>query len=200
MPAHRKSKELHDLHSTTPNGRAADVSHVPSGRPRIPRDIGPGLRKTFKNLCSLLQGRRTLTAADGELIRVYCFVLERHEKNVAMLRAEGEVCQYTRLDNNGQAHLQYKTNLRLKIVVEAEKQMAAILNQLGFSPTAKDRAKPTSSSEEKIVPGSIADVMPHLLSSKKQDTPFFAPSADLAALLREQTELELKEAADADGN
>ncbi len=200
MPAQRKSQELHDLHSTTPNGRAADVSHVPSGRPRIPRDIGPGLRRVFKHLCSLLQERRTLTRADAELIRVYCFVLERHEKNVAMLREEGEVCQYTRLDNNGQAHLQYKTNLRLKIVVDAERQMGGILNQLGLTPTAKDRAKPTSSSEEKIVPGSMADLMPHLLSGKKQVEPFFAPSADLAALLREQTELDLKEATDADGN
>lgn len=148
MPAQRKPETLHNLHGTKPNGRAADVSHVGAGRPRFPKDLDATLRPIFKRLCSLLQERRTLTAADGELIRLYCFQYERHVKNVALLRNEGELCEYTRLDSNGHPHQQVKVNLRLKVVADAERQMAAILNQLGLSPTAKDRSKPTKLADE----------------------------------------------------
>jgi len=48
-----------------------------------------------------LQERRTLTNGDAELIRLYCFQYERHEKNVALLREEGELVTYFRLDSNG---------------------------------------------------------------------------------------------------
>jgi P27 family predicted phage terminase small subunit len=187
MPAPRKDQALHDLHSTKPNGRAADVSHVPSGRPRFPKDLDASLRPIFKRLCSLSQERRTLTRADAELLRLYCFQYERHEKNVALLRQEGELCEYTRLDSHGQPHQQVKVNLRLKVVSDAERQMAAILNQLGLTPTAKDRAKPTSSNEDKIVPGSIADLMPHLLTGKPSPVVEFA-RPDLSAVLAEEAE------------
>jgi P27 family predicted phage terminase small subunit len=171
MPALRKSADLHELHGTRPNGRAADVSQVPAGRPRFPKDLDKQLRPIFKRLCRLLAERRVLTSGDVELIRLYCFQYERHSKNVAVLRLEGEVCSYTRLDSHGQPHEQVKTNIRLKIVTDAERQMASILNQLGLTPTAKDRAKPTRGSEQPIVPGSIADTNPELLGMKPNAEP-----------------------------
>ena len=77
---------------------------------------------------------------------------------------------YIRLDSNGQPHPQVKVNLRLKVCSDAERQMAGILNQLGLTPTAKDRAKPTRGyAEEEIVPGSIADLYPELLVMKKKE-------------------------------
>jgi P27 family predicted phage terminase small subunit len=148
MPANRKDQALHDLHSTKPHSRASDLSHVPSGRPRFPKDLDATLKPIFKRLCSLLQERRTLTRADAELLRLYCFQYERHEKNVALLRVEGELCEYTRLDSHGKPHQQVKLNLRLKVVSDAERQMAAILNQLGLTPTAKDRARPAKLADD----------------------------------------------------
>lgn len=148
MPAVRKPAELHELHGSKPHDRSPDLSHVPSGRPKFPRDLDSSLRPVFKRVCKLLQDRRTLTAADGELIRLYCFQYDRHTRNVALLREEGEICSYTRLDSNGQPHEMVKPNYRVKVVTDAERQMAAILNQLGFSPTAKDRARPTGKREE----------------------------------------------------
>jgi P27 family predicted phage terminase small subunit len=188
MPANRKDQAVHNLHGTLPNGRAADVlANVPSGRPKIPRDIGPGLRKTFKHLCSLLQERRTLTRADAELIRLYCIIYERHERNVALLRDENELCEYTRLDSHGQPHQQVKVNLRLKVVSDAEKQMASLLNQLGLTPTAAGRAKPTSTGHEEIVKGSIQDLMPHLLTKKERTVvEFVPPSVDLSRVMMEE--------------
>jgi P27 family predicted phage terminase small subunit len=200
MPAHRKPIELHELHSTRPQ-RAADVSQVPAGRPRFPKDLDKSLKPIFKRLCALLAERRVLTSADSELIRLYVFQYDRHTRNAELLRAEGEVMSYTRLDSHGQAHEQVKPNIRLKIVVEAERQMAAILNQLGMTPTAKDRAKITRNSEQTVVPGSMADQMPELVGLKpKQAIPFsFSPEvqASLAAL---DAEIEPEENANADGD
>lgn len=54
MAMPRKADQLHDLHNTRPHDRTADVSSVPAGRPRIPKDISKlGLRKPFKNFCHM---------------------------------------------------------------------------------------------------------------------------------------------------
>jgi P27 family predicted phage terminase small subunit len=183
MPMPRKSVEEHALHGTRPNGRAADVSQVPSGRPRFPKDLDETLKPIFKRLCSLLAERRVLTAGDAELIRLYVHLYDRHSRNAAVLREEGEIKLYTRLDSNGQPQQMEKANLRLKIVADAERQMAAILNQLGLTPTAKDRAKPTRGSEEKVVPGSIADTMPFLLKPGLSEPEFVVPFVDPADMV-----------------
>jgi P27 family predicted phage terminase small subunit len=165
MPMPRKSEDLHKLHSTKPHDRAADISHVATGRPRIPADVNAlGLRAPFKKLCRLLSDRRVLTDGDVELIRLFIILQDRHSRNIALLRDEGELCTYMRLDSHGTAHPQVKTNLRLKVVTDAERQMAAILSQLGLTPTAKDRAKPAKDSrgELHVIPGSAADMMPEM--------------------------------------
>ncbi len=40
---------MHELHGTKPQ-RAADVSQVPSGRPRFPKDLGAELKPIFISL------------------------------------------------------------------------------------------------------------------------------------------------------
>jgi phage terminase small subunit len=116
-------------------------------------------------MCALLTERRALTKGDRELIRLYVLIRERHKRNFALLEQEGEVVTYTRLDSNGQGHDQEKANLRLKIVADAERQLVAILKELGLTPIAKDRAKPTSgTSANEVVPGSIADTDPEFLA------------------------------------
>jgi P27 family predicted phage terminase small subunit len=152
MPAHRKSGLLHHVQGTakTIHDRAADVSGVPAGRPPIPKDITAlGLRKQFKDMVRLLEERQTATKGDRELVRLYVILQDRHVRNMALLREEGELVTYYRLDSHGQSVPQVKTNLRLKICVEAERQMTTILSSLGLTPTAKDRAKPTRDAEPK---------------------------------------------------
>jgi P27 family predicted phage terminase small subunit len=168
MPQPRKSEALHELQGSKPHDRAADVSHVKAGRPKFPKDLDSKLRHTFKRLCLLLQERRALTTGDVELIRLYAILEERHRRNVALLREEGELVTYVRLDSHGAAHPQVKTNLRLKVCSDCERQMASILNQLGLTPTAKDRAKPTSGVvDEQTIPGSLADLHPELFRGKR---------------------------------
>lgn len=159
MPAHRKPTELHALQGTRPHDRAADLSSMPAGRPRIPRDVGPGLRKIFKHMCKTLAERRVLTSGDEQLIRLYVFLYDRHERNANLLRDEGDLVTYTRLDSHGQQVPVVRTNLRLKVVADTERQMTAVLNQLGLTPTAKDRAKVVGGArKDELVPGSLADL------------------------------------------
>jgi P27 family predicted phage terminase small subunit len=185
MPQPRKTELLHDLHGTRPHDRAADISHVPAGRPRFPKDLDKTLKPIFKRLSSLLQERRTLTSGDVELMRLYCFQWERHSKNVALLREEGELCTYMRLDNHGVAHPQVKTNLRLKVVTDAERMMAGILNQLGLTPVSKDRAKPTGKNEAE----KAADPMEEFLN-RKPATPFVIRPEQMGAE-KEQSETQI---------
>jgi P27 family predicted phage terminase small subunit len=145
-------------------------SHVASGRPRFPKDVrqDPELRVIFKSLCGLLEQRRALTDGDSELIRLYCFVFDRHRRNVALLRTEGEITEYERLDSNGVAHTFVKENLRVKIVSGCEKQMAAILSQLGLTPRDRDKAKPVqASSKKEYPPNSVHQLYPHLFVPEK---------------------------------
>ncbi|HEY2119592.1 MAG TPA: phage terminase small subunit P27 family [Candidatus Acidoferrum sp.] len=150
MAAPRKLEAIHELHGTKPHDRAADISHVPAGRPRFPKDLDESLRPIFKRKARELSERRTITAGDADLIRLFCFAYERHERNAKLLREEGEVCEYVRLDSNGQPHVQVKKNIRHDIVTNAERQMAAILNQLGLTPVSKDRARPTRPADEEV--------------------------------------------------
>lgn len=168
-----KAAQTHWLHGTRahePQLKSHVESHVPPGRPRFPKDLPPEARSVFRTLVKLLAERRALTKGDHELLRLYCMVWDRHQRQHKKLLEEGEICTYVRLDSNGEAHDQVKVNLRLKIVEQAEKQMVAILDRLGLTPNARDRVKPTGGSPvEEIVPGSLADKYPEVVAQMKKE-------------------------------
>lgn len=155
-----KSEHQHFVEGTPATiVKPATESHVVGGRPHFPRDLDKSLKRIFKHLCKLLAERRALTTGDVELIRLYCFQYDRHRRNVAELRTEGEITTYFRLDSNGKSVPQVTTNLRLKICTEAEKQMVSVLAALGLTPTARDRARPTAPEKppaDELIPGSVA--------------------------------------------
>jgi P27 family predicted phage terminase small subunit len=136
--------ELHKLKGTRPTRAAEPEFVVPPSRPRKPKDLTPEGLAVFNRLCSLLKTRRALTAADGELIRIYAVNHVRHAKAQAKIQEEGEVRVYTRIDSNGAAHEIEKENLWLKIAVTCEKNMVACLDRLGLSPLNRAKVKPTA--------------------------------------------------------
>lgn len=154
-----KSAHEHFVNGTpVTTAKPATESHVTGGRPKFPRDLDPSLKRIFKQMCKLLAERRALSRGDVELIRLYCFCFDRHRRNVAELRTEGEIVTYYRLDSNGKSVPQVTTNLRLKVCTEAEKQMVSILAALGMTPTSKDRARPTAPDapkEDELIPGTM---------------------------------------------
>lgn len=115
---------------------------VPAGRPRLPEHLSADAVKKFKLLCAMLRKRRTLTAGDGEMLRLYAILFDRHERAMAKISVEGEIRIYTRLDAHGEQVEVEKHNLWLKVAETSEQKMVAILDRLGLSPMNRQKAKP----------------------------------------------------------
>jgi len=141
----KKSDDLHWLQGTKPEPppAAKEGTPIPPGRPKYPAGISAAAKRVFKRLCSLLEERKHLSHGDGELLRLYALLYTRHEKAMAKLETEGEICTYIRLDSNGQPHDQVKPNLWLKVAQDSERNMVACLDRLGLTPGTRARVKPT---------------------------------------------------------
>ena len=141
-PQPRKSLDEHKLQNTKAR-YVEPASDVPASRPHYPSGITPAAKRVFKNITRLLERRRTLTEADGELIRLLALTHVRHARAVEMLAEQGEIRMYERLDSNGQARSFEKENLWLAVACAAEKQMIGIYDRLGFTPRDRTKVKPT---------------------------------------------------------
>jgi P27 family predicted phage terminase small subunit len=131
------------------------ASYVAPGRPRYPRDISAAGRKVFKRLCKLLEERRTLTDADGDLIRLYCIAHARHARAIEHLEAQGEIVTRT-VVKDGEAYEVEKTNLWLGVATKAEAQMLSILDRLGLTPGSRDKVKVTKGCSDDFIEISLS--------------------------------------------
>jgi P27 family predicted phage terminase small subunit len=158
MPARAKSANEHWLSgSNRPRAKSPETSVVRAGRPKFSADLSRPARLIFKRLCKLLEQRGALTSGDSELLRLYSFLFDRHQRALAKVLAQGEICTYTRLDSNGAPHEIEKENLHLKVAERAEAKMLSILDRLGLTPIARQKVKPIAAGPEKRqpVPGSV---------------------------------------------
>lgn len=144
MPTPKKSLELHTLAGTKSQVKVLEPDALQPSRPEYPSDISAQAKKVFKKLCALLEARHALTAGDGELLRLYSLLYDRHMRALTKLVEEGEIKMYTRLDSNGQPHEMEKPNLWLKVAETCEKNMVACLDRLGLSPLNRGKIKPTA--------------------------------------------------------
>ena len=144
MPTPKKSLELHTLAGTKSQVKMLEPDALPPGRPKFPSNISKEAKAVFKRLCALLESRRSLTEGDGELLRLYAVIFDRHSRALAKVAEQGEIRTYTRLDSNGQPHEFEKQNLWLKICETSEKNLVAILDRLGLTPHNRAKIKPTA--------------------------------------------------------
>jgi P27 family predicted phage terminase small subunit len=152
MPTPVKTDAMHKLTGTKSQAKATEPDYVvPPGRPRYPKNLSPEAKAVFKRLWSLLEKRRALTEADGELLRLYAILFDRHTRAMEKIAEQGEIRMYTRLDSNGVAHDVEKPNMWLKIAETCEKNMVACIDRLGFSPLNRAKVKPTAVPAEKQV-------------------------------------------------
>ena len=142
MPTPRKPLSEHALASTKPR-YVEPQSDVDASRPRYPKGLTPEAKRVFKNVTRLLERRRSLTEADGELVRLLALTHVRHARAVEKLAEQGEIRIYVRLDSNGSPHDVEKENLWLAVATTAEKQMIGIYDRLGFTPRDRSKVKPT---------------------------------------------------------
>lgn len=145
-----KDDDLHELAGTRSK---ADPGAPPleAGRPRCPANLSNSARKAFRALVRTLAARRTLTAGDAEALRLYAVIFDRHERAILHLQQEGEICQYERLDSNGQPHTFWKENLWCKIAQDCESKMRGLLSDFGLNPMSRPRVKPTKEAGDGII-------------------------------------------------
>ena len=144
MPTPAKDSDKHWLEGTKSQAKSDSGQEFTPGRPKYPRGLVGDAKAAFKRLVNLLESRRALTAADGELIYIFAVNFARHAKALAKLAEEGEIRIYVRLDSHGEPHNVEKENLWLKVAFTAEKNMVACLDRLGLSPMNRAKVKPTA--------------------------------------------------------
>src|SRR5437870_4478049 len=106
---------------------APTESTVRAGRPRYPAGLSTAARRTFKELCGMLEERRALTRADGELLSLYASLSDRRTRELALAEAEGLIVTETRFGHNGECTSRRLKNPHLTVAQESEKTMLSIL-------------------------------------------------------------------------
>jgi P27 family predicted phage terminase small subunit len=138
----RKSLEDHALSGTKPQYVLPD-SDVAAGRPTFPKNISKTAKKKFKQLVSMLEARRTVTAGDQEILRLYVVQFDRHERALGRLLTEGDIVDVEAVSKSGELYTVQKVNPSLKIAEVCETKMASILSALGLTPRTRTQVKAT---------------------------------------------------------
>jgi P27 family predicted phage terminase small subunit len=167
MPQQRKSESLHRLHGTVSQAKPDKPSYVMASRPKFPKHLSRVGKQEYKRCVQILEERGTATAGDYAVLSVY---VEVYARWVQAKEAVGQELMVTTTitDNNGTARTVTRLNPLLKVVQACESRMLGLIKELGLTPAARDKVKPTAANRElEVVPGSMADLMPELLKGTK---------------------------------
>jgi len=145
----KKSATEHWLRGDKP-APAPQESAVAAGRPKFPKGMGLEAKRVFKRLVGQLTVRRTCTEGDMQVLHLYAELHVRWVKARRKVDELGEVVTDTRLDSNGTAHEVLRKNPWLTVAQESEKQMHNILRDLGLTPNARTKVKPTTDPQQPV--------------------------------------------------
>jgi P27 family predicted phage terminase small subunit len=119
------------------------ASYVPAGRPEFPEELSPTGKKIFKELCQLLQERRTLTRGDGDLLILYVQTRARYMRAIARVESEGEIVTRQKAGKGEEVYTVEEENPWLLVAERAMKSMLSILDRVGLTPGSRDNVKVT---------------------------------------------------------
>ena len=134
--------ETHEIRGTKPQYVLGD-SDTPAGKPKVPRNLSKDAKATFRRLARMLAQRRTLTAGDSEILRLYCVAFDRHSRAIEHLANEGEIVDRQRATKSGQLYDVPEKNMWLDIAQSSERYMRGLLSDLGLNPLQRSRVKQT---------------------------------------------------------
>jgi phage terminase small subunit len=116
---------------------------------------------------------------------LYAVTYERWQRALAHVQIEGEICNYTRLDSNGQPHQVPKENLWLKVVRESEKSLVGIIDRLGLTPLNRSKIQPICEQEQ---PVEEMEPLVELLSRPRRIWPPLASQEGTSAIVTRDLE------------
>jgi P27 family predicted phage terminase small subunit len=158
-----KTIRQHLLQGTVPQGKVDKPSVYQGGRSKIPAHLSKAGRTEFKRVEKILLDRGTATPGDYVTLTVYAEVYARWVQGKTEIGTSLMV-ETTVLDSNGVARIVKRLNPLLKVVQADESRLMALAKSLGLTPMDRDKVKQTQPNEkEEIVPGSMADLYPHLV-------------------------------------
>jgi len=143
MPQLKKSTAQHLLQGTEPQGKP-EAPALPGGKPKMPAGISPDAKKIYKLLVKQLTARRAVTPGDLQILHLYAETHTQWVEARAKVAELGAVVEDTRLDNHGTAHTVLRKNPWQGIVETNATKMHAILRDLGLTPSAREKIKPTA--------------------------------------------------------
>lgn len=127
--------------------------HAPTaseGRPRVPRFLSGPERQRFRQLCSGLEKRRSLTPEEGEILALYCVTWSRWRRALKDIVDRGDVVKVEVRGKDDEIITREKKNPYCLIAQECEKQMHGYLQSLGMTPAAREKVKPVKQQEKNI--------------------------------------------------
>jgi P27 family predicted phage terminase small subunit len=142
MPRERISIEEHQLRGTREQYVLPD-SDVPSGRPKYPKGISGEAKSAFKRLVKMLEGRKTITAGDQEILRLYAYLYDRHTRALEHIATEGEIVESDAVSKTGAVYTVEKENPWLAVAQNCETKMSNLLQQLGLTPRTRTQVRKT---------------------------------------------------------
>lgn len=147
-----ESEEYHRLVGTRPTRAAAEQPSVHTGgRPTRPNYLSPVGRKEWNRLLKILTERGTLTKGDGPVIELYVQTYCDWRACNEEVESKGRFVTSEYKDETGE-HSSRVPNPALKIAAQLANQLRALQIQLGVTPTAREKAKPTLPNPKKAQP------------------------------------------------
>jgi len=141
---------------TGSKGRAGQRVHTPesqfpAGRPRRPKHLSPVAADKWREMVRLLTRRKTLTAADGPALEVFCEIYARWRLLVEDIQNEGVNVDDESVTKSGQVITHRVVNPSCKAAAQLEGQMRLWLSS-AFAQTPMSREKATPASRGKTKP------------------------------------------------
>jgi P27 family predicted phage terminase small subunit len=111
--------------------------------------------------------RGTVTEGDFATLAIYAEIYSRWVDAKRSIATDGLMIVTQVTDNNGNLRTVSRINPLIKVAEGCESRMLSFCRALGLTPADRDKVKQTSvNPKEEIVPGSIADLYPHLVKGK----------------------------------
>jgi P27 family predicted phage terminase small subunit len=151
MPTPQKSPEMHRLTGSKSQAKnPADRSLIAAGRPKIPSHLTRPERAQYKRLVAALELRGHATPGDYDLLAVLATATVRWISEKQDLADRGPWIEIQVPDGSGTGGTITREieNPSRKNSLESEKQIAALLKELGLTPRQRDSVKKATTGRE----------------------------------------------------
>ena len=120
---------------------AKDEGVHDAGRPAEPTHLSAEELAIWNTTADALEQRGTLTPGDGSVLALFAQLTVEHRAERRHLNEEGRIHLGQKIDKNGHAIVLHIINPRCQVVRELERQLLAVMKELGLTPKQRANVK-----------------------------------------------------------